>query len=590
MSLKDALAKAYQKKGMTVEKDEYEERSAEFQPRSDITPEEICMMYRAQITERCQLQNASKNQHLTKWVNEWIQPASDLSPTYQKSQPSLGLDGTMYRFLLELPGRLSSNSGQDNIIRPVLDSEGIPVIPGSGIKGLFKRWLQRNQLTSDKITSSELNLAKKLRFHRAYPIGDWTGGGRIVDVIHPQQERQIGIKKTSPHAFAAITLYKPKLVFELSCRQKLTLEQWQLVENWVKSALVAGIGGKTSTGYGLTGQAPRPKEQYNLIIPLLGTGVSSLLRSDIPEFRPNQFKASIRGHITRLLGGVCGDRDLINQQLKYFFGHDRATGKLDLYWQTQAFLGQDKTQGDENTPIFMAQGKLLVCLPDREADWLRSVFRFSYIMGGFGKSWRRVWHKCDLRNWHPGFMPSYQTRAIGCHWESEDQNFVGIKSKQDLEDFLSKLYLDTQQFCSQLNSRQPNNRLESQDYMTTWREAWHPDNVSVYALETDMSQAIDLFHDREEIFKYTPAVGGRGINLKNGKEERDNCPTSFSSVWHRMLPIGDKYLEIMTVFHNNSNTTDWMHKEVEQHTSFIKEIQKNRPLAQLNIFSDRIKV
>ncbi len=566
MGFKDAFAKAYQKKGITVETSESEDRSAEFQPRSDITPEETRMMYRAQIKERCSLQNAGKNPHLIRWVDEWVQPRSDQSPTYQQSQPSLGLDDTMYRFLLELSGRLSSNSGQDSIIRPVIDNQGIPVIPGSGIKGLFKRWLRQNILTP-----AELKIVEKLRFHRAYPIGDWTGGGRMVDVIHPQQERQIGIKKTSPHAFAAITLYKPTLVFELSCRQQLTLEQWQRVEEWVKSALTAGIGGKTSTGYGLIGQPPRKQEEYNLIIPLLGTGVSSLLRSDVPEFRPNQFKASIRGHVTRLLGGVCGDRNLINKQLNYFFGHDRATGKLDMYWQTQAFLGQNLTQEHEKTPIFKVQGKLLVSLPCREADWLQSVFQFGYIIGGFGKSWRRVWHKCDLPDWHPGFMSSYQTRAIGCHWECYNPSFVGIENKQHLENFLSKLYVDTQQFRSQLNSSQPNNHQESLDYMTTWREAWHPNNVTVYALETDKSQAINLFHHK--IFKYTPAIGGRGINIKNGKEEKDNRPTSVSSVWHRMLPIDcNQYLEIVTLFYGDR--TPWKHRnEGDQLEPFIRELE-----------------
>ncbi|MEH2351104.1 MAG: RAMP superfamily CRISPR-associated protein [Nostoc sp.] len=571
MSLKDAFAKAYQQKGITVKISEAEDRSREFQPRSDVTPEEIRMMYRAQIKERCSLQNAGKNPHLIRWVDEWVQPSSDLSPTYQKLQPSLGLDGNMYRFLLKLPGRLSSNSGQDSIIRPVIDSEGIPMIPGSGIKGLFQHWLRRN-----KLTPTELEIAKKLRFHRAYPLDDWTAGGRIVDVIHPQQDRQVGIKITSPHAYAAITLYQPKLVFELSCRQQLILEQWQRVEEWMKSALVAGIGGKTSTGYGLIGQPPRPQQEYNLIIPLLGTGVSSLLRTDVPEFRPNQFKASIRGHVTRLLSGVCSDRSFIDKQLNYLFGHDRATGKSDMYWQTQAFLGKNQTQGHEKTPIFKMQGKLLVSLPQREANWLRSVFRFAYIMGGFGKSWRRVWHKCDLRDWHPGFMPSYQTRAIGCHWECSDLNFVGIKSKQDLEAFLSKLYRDTQQFPFQLNSKQPNNRQESPDYMNTWRETWHPNNVTVYALETDTSQAINLFHGKE-IFKYTPAIGGRGIKIEDGKEKRDNRPTSVSSVWHRMLPIeGNKYLEIVTVFHGDRTpNSPWRHKtEGDQLKPFIERLEK----------------
>jgi CRISPR-associated protein Cmr6 len=385
----------------------------------------------------------------------------------------------------------------------------------------------------------------------------------MVDVLHPQQERQLGIGDKNPHAYAAISLYKPTLIFELSCVQQITLEQWGKVEHWVRSALVAGIGGKTSTGYGLSSESPYSIEKYNLTIPLLGTGVSSLLRTEIPEFRPNQFKASIRGHVTRLLGGICSDYKAISSQLNYLFGHDKGAGKLSLYWQKSAFIGS-LTQGIEKTPVFMGQGKLLVCLPDTEVDWLMSIFRFAYIMAGFGKSWRRVWHKCDLADWHPGFMPSYKTRAIGCHWECSSSDFVDMHNLDDLQVFLAQLYKDTQKIKSKLSSA----RLNQSQYMTTWREAWHPDNVTVYALETDVSKAIGLFHD--ETFKYTHAIGGRGIRIKDNQEKKDTRPTSVSSVWHRMLPIGnDKYLEIVTVFRQGN----WTHlNEGDMRDRFIQEL------------------
>jgi CRISPR-associated protein Cmr6 len=532
----------------------------------DNDPDMVPRMYRAQIRGRCQLQNASSNDDWKVWTEEWVDPINTggiLQPRNQNHLPALGNSAGTYRIVIEFPQRVATNCNQDNIFRPVIGKLGIPWIPGSSIKGLFLRLSTNTTANLHHLTSEQKEKIKHycgspekighLRFHGAYPVGDWAGMEkikvkqqgkvveetiyRIMDLVHPQQFRQVQGRNSS-NANAMISFYKPKLVFELSSRVSMDLAEWEEVESLLRLAVSAGLGGKTSTGYGLIDQPPLGRDNYNLVIPLQGTGVSSLLRSDIPEFRPNQFKATIRGHVSRLLGGVCQDQNLIDQQINFLFGHHQATGNLNLYWDSQNIEIKESLKTTEATPIAQVQGKLLANLPTQHADWLRLVFRFAYIMGGFGKSWRRSWHRGDLPGWHPGFMPSYQQRAIGCHWECNTQEFVGIQSEEDLKKFLAELYSQTQGVLSSN---------DQSGYMRDWREAWHPRHVQVYAVETTISKAIHLFHD--QVFKFTPAVGGRAIRETDKGEQKDARPTFTSSVWHRMLPINDgQYIEIVTVF------------------------------------------
>lgn len=189
-------------------------------------------------------------------------------------------------------------------------------------------------------------------------------------------------------------------------------------------------------------------------------------------------------------------------------------------------------------------------------------------MGGIGKSWRRVWHK-GTSNWHPGFMTSYTTRAIGCHWQEGDwlDNFkyqpYQISTVEDLANFLNELH----QFCREYMGQNASGYLN-------WKEAWHPKRLQIYAQVVDKSQLIQLFHN--EIFKTTPAIGGR--QPKKDKSKKDNPPTSFSSVWHRMLPIegSNQYLEIITLFTNNNWKRKSDDENLDQLQSFIKAIEAQK--------------
>jgi CRISPR-associated protein Cmr6 len=529
-------------------------------------PQQVPMMYRAQVQGRCSLQYGKNNTDLNRWTEEWVYPDSDETPSYQYAEPQLGWDGSVYRIKIEFPFRVFSNCGQDSILRPVIGTNGIPFIPGSSIKGLFERLSRHPQVTKElkqKVQEYCGNLEKPgiLRFHGAYPVGDWAGKKtvklkngreetryRMVDVVHPQQEPQVQ-GTASPKAIATISFYHPIFVFELSSRNSSTDDDWKTITGLLKRALRQGLGGKTSTGYGL---CFIPQDKYSLSVNLKGVGVSPLLRSDEPEFRPNLFKASLKGHVSRLLAGISEIKEVENKT-KRLFGHTTEPGVLQLYWENQLSFPKYDIQGQENTPIYQNQGTLYLDAPTKQdISFLQKVLEFTFVMGGLGKSWRRVWHK--------EFLPSYQTRAIGCHWEWIYSNFdrTVINNKDDLQKFLTQLRQETMSYMGVKSTKS-----------SSWKEAWCPQRLSVYSKVVSQSNAISLFHDDK--FKTTPAIGGRTLD--------DDRPTSFSFVWHRMLPIdSNKYLEIVTLFHGVNSGSYWLDKWMRRNDDDDKKWENQLPL------------
>ncbi|NJN04878.1 MAG: hypothetical protein HC816_21740 [Leptolyngbyaceae cyanobacterium RM1_1_2] len=561
------LAKAFQKAAVKNNQ-EVKSDSVVPSPQIETNPDTVPRLYRAQVQGRCSLQYAKDNNDLEDWTTEWVNPQTETGqPRYQHDDLPTGLDGTIYRFKFEFPWRVFTNCGQDSILRPVIGKDGVPFIPGSSLKGIFRRLLYSQGVSEQERHQIELYCGSQeknalLRFHGAYPVGDWAGTEkvqpdqsefryRMVDVVHPQQPRQVE-GKGSAKAIALISFYKPTMLFELSSTQPIALEQWRQIKGLFERALRQGLGGKTSTGYGLWAM---PKNRYAFHLYLHGVGVSSLLRNNTPEFRPNLFKAVLRGHASRLLAGVCNDTGTVNRKVDELFGSTKAPGKVELYWELKDL--KQATQGREKTPICRIDGVLHLDAPAPDLEFIKGLAAFAYTMGGFGKSWRRVWHK-GPDAWHPGFLPTYQSRAIGCHWQGDvwDTPAGDIKDYKSLQSFLQTLHDQCKRYLNIRDAR-----------AVAWREAWHPQRLVVYAKETTKSAAVGLFHS--EIFKTTPAIGGKKLG--------DRRPTSVSSVWHRMLPVSkQKYLEIVTVFFGPyTNPDPWLRDDQDdkQLMPFIEQLE-----------------
>lgn len=536
-----------------------------------IDPQEIPMMYRAQIQKRCSLQFRQKREtgkptHIEQWTEEWLDPREgETQPRHQYLDvPEIIADGTFCRIKMQFPFRVLSNCGQDSFIRPPIDGCGIPFIPGSSIKGLFLRACKERDLKPEnkvKLTQEYCGRANKiaqLRFHGAYPIGDWAAtkqsgdrvSYRMVDVVHSQQSWQIGDDNwdRGTNAIAQISLYQPTLIFEISSRESLSKEEWQTIVYILKAALRPGLGGRTSIGYGLAPYPPRNQNEYDVSAYLHGKGITPVLLSGEPEFRPNIFKATLRGHFQRLLAGCTSDSTTVKKTVGRLFGNENNPARIEIYWDGKPQTEWSYTYDVRGQLYIIRDPKKEESFIDKDRQFIQLVFKFAYTIAGWGKSWRRVWHQDFYEE------PNYD-KLIGCHWKSDEKWLTDITSQENLSDFLNKVEKSAKDYLNQRG----NNCLD-------WRESWHRDRLAVYSNIVTKSQAIALFH--QEPFRTTPAIGGRKPN--------DEAPTSVSCVWHRMLPIDNgKYLEIVTVFHGGQNSgwcKQWERKESDQLVKFTNQL------------------
>jgi CRISPR-associated protein Cmr6 len=480
---------------------------------------DVPQMFRAQVQGRCSLQYTPDQETRNQWLKEWIDPEENgqIAQHSTQSKP-VGLTGSIYRIQKKFSYRVFTNSGLDSIFRPPLGKNGIPFIPGSGIKGLFKRACTEDQKAK---YCGSTEKPGELRFHGVFPIGDWakkvstsfdyrrerfteTSYG-VMDLVHPQQIRQVESQEQTS-AIAVISFLEPTFIFEFSSDKPDT--NWSEVEQILERALKRGLGGKTSNGYGFPTKPSFIDNPETFHLSLNGMGVSSVLlagkvkapkswKDDIPsgkgkiEFRPQLFKASLRGHLQRLLAGICDNPETVKQKVNEFFGSSECLGKVNIFWEK---IRLTPISSGRN-PTYTTQGKLHLYSTDHQ-DFLVEILQFAYIMSGFGKTWRRVAHEI--------FFPSYHQDhfAIGCHWTCQDRNFVSVNSRETLSSFLDTLY----QSCQELMDT------KTVSVVSDWRESWHPDRVSVYSLVTNQSMAIKLFHDPN--FKTTEAIGGRLDQLK----------------------------------------------------------------------------
>lgn len=284
----------------------------------------VPMMFQAQIGGRCQLNYIDKNadqSDIERWTSEWLERADSVLPNF-----SPGVEAKAY----QINWRFVTNGGQDDgIIRPVLGAKGIPFYPGSSMKGAFAQACtseERRRYCGYEINSKDM-APGILRFHGVYPINNqWQE--KLIDIVYPQQQWQVKTQEKEGGAFPLISLHKPELFFGISSSILLEENEWNEVWKIWEKALSLGIGCRVSAGYG------QPKKFsgkviYNTV--LEGRGIASKLLNNTAEFRPNLFKASIRGHALRIFGGLTDSKTAEKAVEGLFGGIQGDGGRWDYY-------------------------------------------------------------------------------------------------------------------------------------------------------------------------------------------------------------------------------------------------------------------
>lgn len=537
----------------------------------------VPLMYQAQIPGRCQIQRLDpklpkqQQQQAYDWSDQWCR-AIDL-----KQVPDFNASVQVKEY--SITWRMVTNSGQDaGVIRPVIGARGWAFFPGSSMKGAFRRGSQGILSEAERLRfcgGEDENGGFKpgvLRFHGGYPKDIKWSNDSLVDVVHPQEDWQLDGQKNNG-AFIQISLYKPTFVFGISSCEPLTAAEWETVWKVWDKAIGRGIGSRVSAGYG---QIKAHGENLLLTVRLQGEGIASQRIDKTAEFRPNVFKAALRGHTRRLLSGVVDQAtaERLTQELwGGFAGKEAIAGKLGIAFSAPELSIYYRHRANlYDTGSAVLQLLVMQDLTEQERKNLKvfvtQLIKFSLLLGGFGKSWRRI----DHGRFFPEYLNDSRKCAIGCHWELLDRSLsycVPVKQLQDITRFLDGLQNKIVGFpmLKALSPKQPN-------HSHTLRETWCKGNVEVWgriAQDKGDSEAVRWFH---QAYYGSQIIKGSALTGKMGQIGR---------MWHRMYPrylppTADKappkstgeFVELLTIFPNRAGNPEEV-KKTEDFLNFLRD-------------------
>ncbi|MFM8295972.1 MAG: hypothetical protein ACKN9E_15690, partial [Microcystaceae cyanobacterium] len=357
--------------------------------------------------------------------------------------------------------------------------------------------------------------------------------------------------------------------------QELSSQEWEEVWQIWERAISRGIGLRVSAGYG---QPIKHQENCLLSVHLRGQGLASKLINDEGEFRPNLFKATLRGHTLRLLGGVTNQataEKLTKQIWGSFAGAEGAiVGQVGISFEAVnlnlSLFTYTPDYNPVNMPIFnLKEGRLDILIMKEVTDiqkmnlqsLLTRLIKFSLLLGGFGKSWRRS----DHRLFYPDYLKNDDKPVIGCHWrllKNFPQYGVVVNQLQDVTIFLNDCHSFIQRFVRTRGEQLNGN-------VSNWREAFHPDRVQVwgrFAEDKSDSHAIYWFHKN---YQGANTIKGSSLTGQLGQIGR---------IWHRMyshfekqdkkIVLTGKYVELLTIFPDNSPASNQFLEFLENSRDF----------------------
>jgi CRISPR-associated protein Cmr6 len=496
---------------------------------------DVPMEYRAQVQGRCQRQyfndkiegklsdyhQRPERPAICHWIDEWKWFAAESRPFISDGLKLLPDDQ-----VIQIDWRLISNSGLDEgFIRPVIAAGGWPLIPGSSIKGLFRRaCMEMQEIAPSQVmkwcggeTANGDTQPGLLRFHGAWPAdSDWRE--HLLDVAHPQQHWQVGIEPDNHSANAVVSLYKPRLHIAVSSRDpSIKEEDWKKIRSVLRHALGMGIGGRTCAGYGSirTSVSSGTSSQELLFeCSLEGQGPASKLLNGTSEFRPNMFRSAIRGMALRLFGGVT-DHKTARQAVAQIFGSiDPEDGeKACIGLVASAFLQdlpdedvlvcfkprQHKSNQWAYTAVGTLQWRLIKSMPDNDQELLKQLLQALHglvmALGGFGKSWRRPDHRVFYPEYYTNDKDDEIKSLIGCYWQWWDlsslPSFLQVQSPEDLKRLLRESRSLAQQWLKATGKQL------AEEGAQGWREVIHPERFYIWTRKAeDRSDAVAIhwFH------------------------------------------------------------------------------------------------
>jgi CRISPR-associated protein Cmr6 len=222
--------------------------------------------------------------------------------------------------------------------------------------------------------------------------------------------------------------------------------------------------------------------------------------------------------------------------------------------------------------------------------FVNQLIKIALLLGGFGKSWRRV----DHHRFYRDYFKSNDKPAIGCHWEFTEisENLYITAATDDLQN-IAKFLGDIQQnvvnwlrenfdWLKKNIDELDENCIDPNNYVSHWREVWHPSKVEVWgriARDKLKSEAVHWFHGAY--------LGNNSIKGKELTGKIGGSNPQVGRIWHRMYPRyiktkagelkhkgkekqKEEYVELLTIFPDGSKDTQEFRDFLENSSSFKK--------------------
>jgi len=295
---------------------------------------------------------------------------------------------------------------------------GVPVIPGSSVRGALLSWLNTIWATipNDEQAFWQTLLQadhsgwqpRKIRFETIWlrDLKPFPLHAQQKWQLFDEKSKQLGVQwQVSPNPN---TVNPDKFVLQVQLPQTPTPEQKAWLDNRLKEMLLQqGIGRGTASGFGrLSEHTPQGKWQLTL------TGMKPCVQNHVPKIKqtgeyrwsPQVLRANLRGYFHRLALSVLAPTQA-QQLTDTIFGGLGCPAQLVLPSYIQPILKTIKNDkvpkdGYANIPAKVAHEdwRIIVDCNDPFQDLIGHLLDLASRLGGLGPGWRRPPHELERFN------------------------------------------------------------------------------------------------------------------------------------------------------------------------------------------------
>jgi CRISPR-associated protein Cmr6 len=496
--------------------------------------------------------------------------------------------------------RVGGAKGPESMLLPAFDSQGLPYIPSSTLRGIARAVAMRDKNYRDQVdvifgnVDPQHTCMGQVTFLDAYPLpGKDKKGGLKPDMANAiwTWGNDQTLPEYSPNPNNFLSLNEPTFVIGLR-KDHCTDEIFELVKRWLLNGLAQGIGSQVNTGYGALHptqvELEVDRNPIILQIPfeLEGQLIHGRQEYDRPraesEVRPVAFRGMLRYWFRVLASGFLEFAQIRKLEKEIFGGIEPSPSNMGLFRVEvqEVKSGGSSTSSQKGKLVFRVSSQALALIEKKEIKRLKAFEKLvknltwlMFFLGGVGQGSRR-----------PYYTRSTSPRVRGCRLTLDSDAPFWQKPKNQIEckdTLLSRLkdfYETLKVLSSQLfdiqhpisTTRVTNNN---------WTESIDKNAVIVVCSgesQSDKPYALDILHDYFHNLKDKEKNYSEAKNLCGGTH-KDKIKVNSQTIERKAIPspvwVSDhKGYQIVTVFGTTAEPRNKYLKQLEENAEKFDQI------------------